>query len=221
MKKIKVKDELQGKEYLIDLFQTLDKNLQYEREFYAMEEIVEKMYQYDKEQAIEWTMYLLNKFATKGLSDFRNGYCKEADVNSFIEGLMFTLCINVPYKNLIYLIHNKIFHACDRIYIWKFVLNSENFNAYFIDYIQEILNQNNDKEYTELRNLFACILDNQNLIEEDAFDLIDFLIKIFDTFVDKEYIKNQKQLDFFYSLLEYVPYQPDNALLKSYFIDFI
>ena len=62
----------------MDLFQKLNKNLQFEREFYAMEEIVEGMYQYDKEKAIEWTIYLLNKFTTKGLSDFKNGYCKEA-----------------------------------------------------------------------------------------------------------------------------------------------
>lgn len=212
---------MQGKEYLMDLFETLNKNLQFEREFYAMEEIVEGMYQYDKEKAIEWTIYLLNKFTTKGLSDFRNGYCKEANINSFIEGLLFTLGINVPYEKLIHLIHDNIFHACDRIYIWKFILNSENFNAYFREIIEITLNKNNDKEYTELKNLFACILDNQNLIEEDVFDLVEFLIKIFETFVDNEYIKNQKQLDFFYSLLEYVPCQPENAVLKSYFIDFI
>ncbi len=212
---------MQGKEYLIDLFQTLDRNLQYDREFYAVEEIVDKMYQYDKEQAVEWTIHLLNKFAAKGLADFKNGYDYESNVNSFIEELIIMLCNNVSYKQIIHLIHDKIVHGYNRIYIWKFILKGDNFNSYFMDYIEKKLNKNNDKDFEELKTSFGYIMDNQNLIEEDAIDLIDFLCEILETFVNKEYIKNQKQLDFFYSLLDYIPCQPNNALLKSYFIDFI
>lgn len=212
---------MQGKDYLIDLFQTLDKNLQYDREFYAIEEIVDKMYNYDKNQAIEWTIHLLNKFASKGLADYKNGYCKEANITSFIEELIFKLCANLPYKEIMYLIHDKIVNAFNRIFIWKFILNSEKFNTYFTDQIEKALIRNDNTKFEEVKKLFLCILDNQNLIEEDAIDLIDFLSDIFDTYVNKHYIKSQKQLDFFYSLLQYIPHQPDNALLKSYFIDFI
>ena len=208
---------MQGKEYLIDLFQILNKNLQYNREFYAIEEIVDKMYLYDKEKAIEWSIYLLNKFSTKGLADFKNG---ESDIISFIEELLIMLCANVSYKEIIPLIHDKIVHD-NRIYIWKFILDTKNFNSYILDYIEETIDKNNDKEFKELKTFFGYIADNQNLIEEDAINLIDFFCEILETFVNKEYIKNRKQLDFFYSLIEYVPYQPENALLKSYFIDFI
>lgn len=205
----------------MDLFQALDKNLQYDREFNAIEKIVDKMYQYDKNIAIEWTTHLLNKFSAKGLADFKNGYNSESDIASFIEELLIILCANVSYKEIIPLIHDKIVHGYNRIYIWKFILDTKNFNSYIMDYIEETINKNNDKEFEDLKTTLAYILDNQNLIEEDAIDLIDFLCEILETFVNEEYIKNQKQLDFFYSLLEYIPYQPENTLLKSYFIDFI
>lgn len=214
---MKINDKLNGKNFLTDLFHTLDKNLQNEREFSAVQEIVREMYKYDSKRAIKWTIHLLNKYGSKGLSNYNN----HANVNNFLEEIIIMLCDKISYKRIIPLVHNKIVNTYNKVYIWKFLFQNENFNSYFLDYIEQTIIKNNDEGYKELKTNISYIMDHQHLIDKEAIDFTNFLCDILDTFINGKYIKNQKQLDFFYSLLDYIPYQPDNALLKSYFINYI
>lgn len=214
---MKIKDKLKGKEYLIDIYTTLEKNLQFDREFYAMNNIVTKMYDIDKNMAIDWTIHLLNKYASKGLTDYKNGYDKEANIRDFIETLVIDLCKNLSYKDIIFLIHDNITQYSCRFYLWQFILSSETFNCYFADYMEEKL-KNND--YEELTKIIKNVVDYQGYIEEEVFDIVNFISNIIEQFIYEDFIK-QKQLDFLYSLIDYVPTESDKSYLKSFFIDYI
>ena len=134
---MKIKDELKGKEYLINLYETLIKNLQFDREFESMNHIVHKMYEYDKNMAKEWTIYLLNKYTVKGLADFGNEYNSEPAIMEFIKQLITDLQKNFSYKEIILIINNKIEKGFNRFYLWRFLLKDSPFYDYFKDFIEK------------------------------------------------------------------------------------
>ena len=182
-----------------------------------MNHIVHKMYEYDKNMAINWTIHLLNKYTLKGLADYNNEYVSETGIMEFIKNLIIDLNKNLSYKEIILLIHNKIEKGFNRFYLWQFLLRSSQFYNYLMNFIEEKLKQN---EYKELEELINSIIDNQNFIDEDVFNLVEFLSDIIEHFIDEDFI-TQDNLDYLYSLIDYVPSDYDKCYLKSLFIDYL
>lgn len=214
---IKIKEQLRGKEFLIDLYNILERNLQLDREFYAINRIVDKMYIFDKELANKWAIHLINKFASQALTDYKNNYDNSANIKSFIEELVIIFCEHNDYQTVIKLIHDKISLYQSRFFIWRFIVYSKEFNDYFFQLLEHDMKRN---RYDTITRIIKSIIDSQCYIEEGIFDSVDFLARIIETTIDKEYIK-QGQLDFLYSLTGYVPLDLDKAYLKSYFVKFI
>ena len=63
-------------------------------------------------------------------------------------------------------------------------------------------------------------MDNQNFINADVFDLVEFLSNIIEYFLGKDFI-NQENLNYLYSLVDYATTDYDKCYLKSLFIDYL
>lgn len=217
MVKIKIKESILGKAFLIDLYNTLERNLQLDREFQAINHVVEKMYHFNKEQANIWVIHLINKYACQGLVDYKNNYDNSANIKDFLEELVKSFCSHNDYKTVIQLIHDKVQLYQSRFFIWKFIIYSNEFHEYFFQLLEHDMKMS---RYDTISRIIQNIIDNQCFIEEGIFDSVDFLAQIIEHEIEKDYIQ-QKQLNFLYSLIDCVTDDFDKAYLKSYFINFI
>lgn len=214
---LKINDKLKGKEFLIDVYTVIQRNPQLDRDFFALNSIIKKMYCFDKDLANQWTIQLLNQYTSQGIIDYKNKFSENSDLVSFLEELIFIFCQNNSYQVIVQLIHDKISMYQGRFFIWKFVINNEDFKTYFFQLLDHDLKQD---RYDTIQRIILNIIETQGYIEEGLFDITDFLASIIEHVIQKDYMK-QKQLNFIYSLINLAINTFDKAYLKTYFLDFI
>ena len=106
---VKLKTDKNGKEYLIDLYDTLIKNMQFDSEFFAISDIVDKMYSYDKELATKWTFSLIDNYGTKALHDYKMDWDEDANVRALVNNLINSLRDNYKLDEIIKMIHDHVY----------------------------------------------------------------------------------------------------------------
>lgn len=214
---LKINDKLKGKEFLIDVYTVIQRNPQLDRDFFALNSIIKKMYFFDKDLANQWTIQLLNQYTSQGIIDYKNKFSENNDISSFLEELIFIFCQNNSYQKIVQLIHDKIpMYQC-RFFIWTYVINNEDFKTYFFQLLDHDLKQD---RYDTIQRIILNIIETQGYIEEGLFDTTNFLANIIEHVIQKDYIK-QSQLNFLYELINLVQDSFNKAYLKTYFLDFI
>lgn len=216
---VKLKTDKNGKEYLIDLYDTLHKKLQFDSEFFAISEIVDKMYSYDKELATKWTFSLLDNYGTKALHDYKIDFNEDADVRALVDNLIHSLRENYALDEIIKMIHSRVYLVQVRFFLWTYIFGPyKETNAFlkiFDTYIQA-------KNYKEAFDLVKMVVDNQGYIEESVFDITSFLDLIIKTYCSKSNkVTDQELLDFLYSFIDLVSIERAKAFLKTNFIDYL
>ncbi|HAB66810.1 MAG TPA: hypothetical protein DCE23_05535, partial [Firmicutes bacterium] len=76
------------KDYLIDLYEIISKNIQFEEEYNAVIDIVYKMYSYDIDLATNWSIELLNMYGGRILYNKNKDDNYIATIYSFIDTLI-------------------------------------------------------------------------------------------------------------------------------------
>lgn len=215
---IKINSQKRGPNYLTDLYNTLSSNLQNPDEFYAIIDIIEKMYTYDTTIATKWTIELLNKYTNKILNNNINPDLSAA-IYSLTDTLLIYLLRHHSLTKVIKLIHKQIKLSNTRILLWSYLFGSETPNNIFKNYFDELISH---KKYDEAHKLVTIIIDNQNYIPSNIFNSVAFLNNLINSYTkNKEKIKNQQLLDMLYSLVDLIPTPEDQALLKTNFINYI
>lgn len=214
---VKLKTEKNGKEYLIDLYDTLTKNMQFDSEFFAISDIVDKMYSYDKELATKWSFTLIDNYGAKALHDYKMDWDEEANVRSLIDNLLHSLRDNYKLDEIIKMIHSRVYLVQVRFFLWKYIFGPYGETNAFIKIFDEYIKE---KKYDEAFELVKMVVDNQGYIEEAVFDITSFLNLIISTYCSNK-IEDQELLDFLYSLIDLVSSDHAKAFLKTNFIDYL
>ncbi len=215
---IKINSQKRGTNYLTDLYNTLSSNLQTPAEYYAIIDIIEKMYTYDTKIATKWTIELLNKYSSKILNNNINPDLYIA-IYSLNDTLLIYLVRHHSLTEVIKLIHKQIKLSNTRTLLWSYMFGSETPNNIFKNYFDELISH---KKYDEALKLVTIIVDNQNYIPPNIFNPVTFLNNLINSYTkNKEKIKNQQLLNMLYSLVDLIPTPEDKALLKANFINYI
>ncbi len=216
---VKLKTNKNGKEYLIDLYDTLIKNMQFDSEFFAISDIVDKMYSYDKELATKWTFSLIDNYGTKALHDYKMDWDEDANVRALVNNLIHSLRDNYKLDEIIKMIHDRVYLVQVRFFLWTYIFGPYKETNAFINFFDEYIQS---KKYDEAFDLVKMVVDNQGYIEEAVFDITAFLNLIIETYCTKrKKIEDQELLDFLYSLVDLVSSEHAKAFLKANFIDYL
>ena len=215
---VKLKTDKNGKEYLIDLYDTLIKNMQFDSEFFAISDIVDKMYSYDKELATKWTFSLIDNYGTKALHDYKMDWDEDANVRALVNNLINSLRDNYKLDEIIKMIHDHVYLVQVRFFLWTYLFGPYKDTNAFIKFFDEYIQS---KKYDEAFDLVKMVVDNQGYIEEAVFDITAFLNLIIETYCNNKKIENQELLDFLYSLIDLVSSEHAKAFLKANFIDYL
>lgn len=216
---IKLKSEKQGKEYLVEVYDVLKKDLRFDHEFYAMVDVVNKMYSFDMQLATEWTTFLINRYGIQGVRDAINEFDYEADIRSFIDDLLRGLMEHYTFDGIIKLIHEQVSRYDVRQFLWTYLFSPNREKNKFIVYFDEIIQ---DKKYTTAYEMVSMIMDNQVYIPCEIFDSTHFLNDIIANYTNrKEKIEDQQLLDLLYSFVDLIPTEHGKAVLKSNFVDYL
>lgn len=214
---IKIKTEKNGKDYLSDLFSVLSKNMSEANEYYAITNIVYKMYSYDIQLATDWTLELLNKYASKRFCVIDVDL--DASINCFIDTLIVYLMRYHSLDKVIKLIDKNIKLYEVRFLLWNYLFGPDMKDNVFKRYFDELVS---NKKYDEAYEIVSLVLKNQGYIPNDIFNATAFLNGIINSYTkNKNTIKKQALLDMLYSLVSLVPAVSDQAVLKSNFVEFI
>lgn len=215
----KIKIEKQGKEFLIDLYETLSKNPQYDTEYYSLADVVGKMYSYDIELATTWTIKLINKYGVHALRDYMNDFDYDAAVRDFINDIIRDLCKYQGIDGTVQIIHDRIKLAEVRGFLWTYLFSPKREKNKFIIYFDELIQE---EKYSDARNMVKLVIENSHLIPYEIFDATYFLKRIIEHYTcRKEKIKDQELLDLLYSFSDLVTTEFGKAVLKSTFVDYI
>lgn len=214
---VKLKTDKNGKEYLIDLYDALIKNMQFDSEFFAISDIVDKMYSYDKELATKWTFSLIDNYGTKALHDYKMDWDEDANVRALVDNLIHSLRDNYKLDEIIKMIHDCVYLVQVRFFLWTHIFGPYKETNAFIKFFDEYIQS---KKYDEAFGLVKMVVDNQGYIEEAVFDITSFLNLIIETYCNNK-IEDQELLDFLYSLVDLVSSEHAKAFLKANFIDYL
>ncbi len=213
MKKIKNKKDKQ--KFLNNLYLDLKDNLEYDIEFHSMTKIINKMYKYDKDTAIDWSFNMIKKYIKQAIPDKKYNYTKTANINDFLKDLLTFLVENLELQDVILLISSNILDPIEKIFIWGIIFNSP--KNIFIEYLDNfIINEDYDAAYKSIET----IIDKKNQIDKTIFDQSSFLFKIIRYYVEDSII-NEDLLNFLYSLEKFFTSNVDKAVFKSFFIESI
>lgn len=217
MAKIKIEKERQ--EFLIDLFETLSKNPQFDTEYYSLAAVVCKMYSYDIELATTWTIQLINQYGVHALRDYMNDFDYDAAVRDFINELVHDLIVHKGVDGTVRIIHDKIQLSEVRGFLWTYLFGPKREKNKFIIYFEELVQQ---KKYQDAENMVKLVMANSHLIPYEIFDATYFLNRLVEHFTcRKEKIKDQELLDLLYSFVNLIPTEFGKAVVKSNFVDYI
>ncbi len=213
MKKIKNKKDKQ--KFLNNLYLDLKDNLEYDIEFHSMTKIINKMYKYDKDTAIDWSFNMIKKYIKQAIHHKKYNYTKTANINDFLKDLLTFLVENLELQDVILLISSNILDPIEKIFIWGIIFNSP--KNIFIEYLDNfIINEDYDAAYKSIET----IIDKKNQIDKTIFDQSSFLFKIIRYYVEDSII-NEDLLNFLYSLEKFFTSNVDKAVFKSFFIESI
>ena len=188
MKKIKNKKDKQ--KFLNNLYLDLKDNLEYDIEFHSMTKIINKMYKYDKDTAIDWSFNMIKKYIKQAIPDKKYNYTKTANINDFLKDLLTFLVENLELQDVILLISSNILDPIEKIFIWGIIFNSP--KNIFIEYLDNfIINEDYDAAYKSIET----IIDKKNQIDKTIFDQSSFLFKIIRYYVEDSII-NEDLLNF-------------------------
>lgn len=215
----KIKNEKQGKEFLIDLYETLSKNPQFDTEYYSLADVVGKMYSYDIELATTWTIELINQHGVHALRDYMNDFDYDASVRDFISEIIHDLCKYQGIDGTIKIIHSKIELAEVRGFLWTYLFGPKREKNKFIIYFDELIKE---KKYDDAGNMVKLVIENTHLIPYEIFDATYFLKRIIEHYTCcKKKIEDQELLDLLYSFSDLITTEFGKAVLKSTFVDYI
>lgn len=214
---LKINDEKKGKDYLIDVHDTLYRLLNYDKDFFAMAAVVDKMFCYDIELATNWSIDLLNRYGTQGLSDYKNNFDNGSNVRGFIEAIIESLEQHYNMGELIMLLHQKIYFEAVRHYLWVYLFYPYNENNGFLKYLDNILK---NQDYKTAFDIISKVMDCHDVIDYEVFDPNNFLLSIIEKYTIKK-IDDKDLLDFLYSLIQFDPTDFGKAVLKSCFVNYI
>lgn len=216
---VKLNTEKQGKDYLVDLYDTLYKDLRFDTEFFAIANVVSKMYSYDKEKATSWSFQLINRYGVKALRDSVNDFDYEGAIRDFIDDLIHDLIDNYDIGNVIKLIHDRVRLYEVKFFLWSYLFSPNRETNKMIIYFDELIKS---KKYDEAKKMMQLVIDNQGYIPIEIFDATLFLNNIIATYTSMGHkIKDQQLLDLLYSFVDLVPEKFNKAVLKSNFVDYI
>ncbi len=215
----KIKTEKKGKEFLIDLFNTLSKNPQFDSEYYSLSDVVGKMYSYDVDLATTWSIQLINQYGVHALRDFMNDFDYDAAVRDFINDLVYDLCKYQGIDGTVQIIHDKVQLDEVRGFLWTYLFGPSREKNKFIIYFDELVTQ---KKYSDAEEMVKLVMANSHLIPYEIFDATYFLNRLVEHFTcRKEKIKDQKLLDLLYSFADLIPTEFGKAVVKSNFVDYL
>ncbi len=216
---MKIKSELQGKDFLIDLFNTLTKNPQFDSEYFSIADVVSKMYSYDVDLATTWTIQLINQYGVHALRDYMHDFDYDASIRDFIDEIVWDLCKYNGIDGAIRIIHDKIKLCEVRGFLWTYLFGPNREKNKFIIYFDELVQQ---QKYDAAGDMVKLVIENQYLIPVEIFDATNFLNRLIETYTcKKESIRDQEFLDLLYSFVDLVPTEFSKAILRSNFVDYL
>lgn len=214
---LKINDEKKGKDYLVDVHDTLYRLLNYDKDFFAMAAVVDKMFYYDIELGTKWATDLLNRYGVQGLADYKNNFDYDSNVRGFIEAIIETLEQHYSMGDIIKLFHKEIHLGSVRHFLWVYLFHPYNENNGFLKYLDVILKKG---DYETAFKIISMVLECHDVIDHEVFDPTNFLLSIIEKYTKKK-IEDKKLLDFLYSLVQFDPTDFGKAVLKSCFVDYI
>lgn len=207
------------KDYLIDLYEIISKNIQFEEEYNAVIDIVYKMYSYDIDLATNWSIELLNMYGGRILYNKNKDDNYIATIYSFIDTLIVYLTRFHDLDNVIKIIDDKIKKDEMKFLLLKYLFGPEDENNLFKKYFDQLIN---NKEYDYAYQIIKIIISRNDNVRKDIFNITEFLNSIIHSYTsNKEIIDNQKLLELLYSLVYLAPSEVDKAILETNFVDYI